>query len=139
MIPIKLKKTSLATIETIISMSPADPGAEDERDGNIEKAVEERVTAYLLSFNSNKVELSEFLFSLNKQEITEILALYYFFSKLTYDTAIVSDEELHTFWELCCTNAEQDIARIGFENMIEYLQERRNLSTILATATINLE
>jgi DNA integrity scanning protein DisA with diadenylate cyclase activity len=143
MIPLKLKYTSIPTLEEIVALAKTAhrdahlPNQDPAQ--NIEKSIEEIIEDYLLLPHENKMALEQYLQALSKDELIEILALYYFFAKLTYDTTVVSDEDQHTFWELCCSNASGDIERIGLIEMMDYLKERPNLSQILETVVINLK
>lgn len=142
MIPLKLKYTSMTSLEQIITLAKtanADKERRDDPELKIEKSIEEIIEDYLLVPHENKMELEQFLHGLTKDELIEILALYYFFAKLTYDTSVVTDEEHYTFWELCCSNASGDIERIGLIEMMDYLKERPNLSVILETVVLNLK
>ena len=143
MIPIKLNSISLTTIDTIIALSNTGTDSsqltENEIENTIGKPIEELIENFMLHPHSDKTELAAFLLNLNKQELAEVLALYYFFSKLTYDTTVISDNELHAFWEVCGTNAINDLARVGHPDMIDYLKERTNLGVILSTAVLNLK
>ena len=142
MIPLQLKYTSIASLKEIIALAKTantDKQHSDDPELKIEKSIEEIIEDYLLVPHENKMALEQFLHGLNKDEIIEILALYYFFAKLTYDTSVVTDEDHYTFWELCCSNASGDIERIGLIEMMDYLKERPNLSTILETVVLNLK
>jgi len=143
MIPLKLKYTSLTSLEKIISLAKTAhhdrPHTNDHPEEKIEKSIEEIIEDYLLVPHENKMVLEACLNAFNKDEVIEILALYYFFAKLTYDTSVTADEEQYTFWELCCNNASGDIERIGLSEMVDYLKERPNLSLILETAALNLK
>ena len=140
---ISIKNISLKKIEEITLFAKGignnNLNHNDLTESNTEKTVEAIIESYLSSCNENKVELTKYLVSLTRQEIAELIALYYFFSKLTYDNAVKSDEELSDFWELCNLNSIKDIDRLGLDTMIEYLKERSNLETILSTAIINLK
>jgi hypothetical protein len=110
-----------------------------DSENNLEETVENIIENYLLTCNSKKVELTQYLVNLNKQETSEMIALYYYFSKLTFDSSLTSNEELSLFWGTCKENADSDIARIGLGNMIDFLKERSNLAIIFSNAAMNLK
>lgn len=141
MISIKFKNISFEKIEKIISLAKNvdNNNQTDNTKNDSDITIETVIENYLLSCNDNKAELAQCLINLTKQEITELLALYYFFSRLTYSTDIIPDEELDAFWELCNLNSSGDIDRLGLNTMIDYLKEKPNLVSIFSTAVINLK
>tara|TARA_R110000868_G_scaffold310072_9_gene571375 strand:+ start:665 stop:1105 length:441 start_codon:yes stop_codon:yes gene_type:complete len=143
MIPIKLNHVPRETIEHIIDLSkqPTQDNVLDQEnvETDMEKSVETIIENYLMSDKTNKPALSQLLASLSKDELAELLALYYFFSKLTYDTETVTKEGTESFWKLCLFNAVEDVSQKSLTTMAIFLLERPNLSVILSTALINIE
>ena len=143
MISITLKHLDFADLQQVITLSKseaADIQLTDEAIENIiSKSVENLIEDYLSTSHVNEAELTKFLEGLKKKSIVELLAIYYFFAKITYDNEMTSDSALTEFWEVCLANAKSDLIRIGPEALIEYLVARPNLTMILMTAIINIK
>ncbi len=143
MTSIQLNYLTLTNLNDILELTEA-AGYKDEAQlaepkATIEENVESTLEHYLSTCNHNKIELTDYLVKLSQPQFSELLALYYYFSKLTYDTELTSAEKITSLWQTCHKNAEHDIQRIGLEGMIEFFRERTNLASIISNALLNLK
>jgi hypothetical protein len=141
--PITLDKQTLKKIKKIIDLAK-NPGEEnsfkDDVEEKIGKPIQEMIEDYMMSpGNENEDLIEQSLLELTNAELADVLAVYYFFAKLIYDTSIVSDDEMQAFWKLCLANAGSDIGRIGSLKLIEYLKTRKNLGAVLSAAVLNVK
>jgi hypothetical protein len=141
--PITLDKQTLKKIKKIIDLAK-NPGEEnsfkDDVEEKIGKPIQEMIEDYMMSpGNENEDLIEQSLLELTNAELADVLAVYYFFAKLIYDSSIVSDDEMQAFWKLCLANAGSDIGRIGSLKLIEYLKTRKNLGAVLSAAVLNVK